>query len=133
MMASFVDITEIKKANLLIERKLEIQRTISSISSMFVSPKNIDDTINVALQKICELCGCSRSYIFRFSNDGEWMNNTHEYCPVGVTPQKDSLQDLPVSMFPWWMDKLHKDELIHITDVSTLTEEASAEKEILEM
>ncbi|WP_256369408.1 ATP-binding protein [Methanococcoides sp. AM1] len=133
LMASFVDITEIKKANLLIKRKLEIQRTISSVSSMFVSPENIDDAINLALQKICDLCGCSRSYIFRFSNDGERMNNTHEYCPEGVTPQKDNLQDLPVSMFPWWMDRLHKGESIHITDVSSLTEEASAERSILEM
>ncbi len=133
MMASFVDITDIKKANLLIKRKLEIEETVASISSMFISPKNIDQTINVALEKICELCGCSRSYIFRFSNDGTRMSNTHEYCPEGVSPQKGNLQDLPVEMFPWWMGKLHNGEAIHIKDVSSLTEEASAEKEILEM
>ncbi|NYT18881.1 MAG: PAS domain S-box protein [Methanosarcinales archaeon] len=133
LMASFVDMTDIKKAHLLLERKLEIEKTITSISSLFISPENIDHHIDIALEKVCDLCGCSRSYIFRFSNDGTRMCNTHEYCQEGVASQKDDLQDLPVDMFPWWMNKLYKGESIRIKDVSALTEEASAEKEILEM
>ncbi|WP_445475318.1 ATP-binding protein [Methanococcoides methylutens] len=133
LMASFVDMSDIKKAHLLLERKLNIEKTITSISSLFISPENIDQHIDIALEKACKLCGCSRSYIFRFSKDGTRMCNTHEYCPEGVTAQKDNLQDLPVDMFPWWMHKLNNGELIHIKDVSTLTEEASAEKELLEM
>lgn len=101
LMASFVDITDIKKANLFLTRKLEIERTVASISSMFISSKDIDFSINFALENICELCGGSRSYIFLFNDDGNTADNTHEYCLEGVTPQKDKLQDHPVDMLPW--------------------------------
>ncbi|WP_167880968.1 ATP-binding protein [Methanococcoides sp. AM1] len=127
------DISEIKQTNRLVERKLEIEKAISSISSMFVSSKDIDSNIVFALENICNLCGSSRSYVFLFHDDGILMDNTHEYCPEGVEPHKDNLQDLPVDMFPWWMNKLHNGESIHIKDVLTMPEEASAEKEILEM
>ncbi|AKB85370.1 ATP-binding protein [Methanococcoides methylutens] len=133
MMSSFVDVSELKKANLHIKRKLEIEKTIASIASMFIGPKDIDRTIDLALENICELCGCSRSYIFRFSSDGKSMSNSHEYCPDGVSPQKDKLQEMPLELFPWWMSKLHNGESIHIKDVSMMPEEASAEKSILEM
>lgn len=36
-------------------------------------------------------------------------------------------------MFPWWMQKLHMGEIIHVTDVSLMPPEAANEKEILEM
>ncbi|MGM0771989.1 MAG: ATP-binding protein [Halobacteriota archaeon] len=133
MMASFLDVSEIKKANMHIKQKLEIEKTIASIASMFIAPKNIDKTIDIALEKICNLCGCSRGYIFRFSSDGKRMSNTHEYCPEGVSPQKDNLQELSLEVFPWWISKLRNGEAIHIRDVSMMPEEADAEKSILEM
>ncbi|WP_445475870.1 ATP-binding protein [Methanococcoides methylutens] len=127
------DISEIKKANLLIERKLEVEETVASISLLFSTSKNIDHNINFALEKICHLFGSSRSYVFLFSHDGTSMDNTHEYCFGSVVSQKENLQGLPMDMFPWWMDKLHNDEAIHIKDVSALPCEASAEKKTLEM
>ncbi|WP_440951682.1 ATP-binding protein [Methanococcoides sp. FTZ1] len=133
IMAAFVDISEIKKANMLVNRKLEIEKTIAAISSMFIASRDLDQEIDQALENICSLCGCSRSYIFRFSSDGTRMSNTHEHCPEGVSAQKDNLQDLPVEMFPWWMSKLRNAESIHIKDVSQMGEEASEEKAILEM
>ncbi|WP_167880939.1 ATP-binding protein [Methanococcoides sp. AM1] len=127
------DISEIKKVNLLIERKLEIERTVASISLMFSSNKNIDHNINFALEKMCHLFGSSRSYVFLFSDNGTSMDNTHEYCFEKVKSQKENLQGLPTDMFPWWMDKLHNGDSIRIKDISTLPCEASAEKKILEM
>ncbi|UGV41604.1 PAS domain S-box protein [Methanococcoides orientis] len=127
------DVTKIKQANQLIEQKLEIEKVIASISSMFVSSRDIDHSINFALEKICNLCGSSRTYVFRFHDDGILMDNTHEYCVEKVEAQKDNLQDIPVDLFPWWMNKLHNGESIYIKNVSKLPEEASAEKEILEM
>ncbi|MCD4821611.1 MAG: PAS domain S-box protein [Methanococcoides sp.] len=127
------DISEIKRTNEIIKRKLEIEKVVSHTSSMFISNKDIDLNIDFTLEKICNLCGSSRSYVFLIRDNGTQMDNTHEYCPEGVEAHKENLQDLPVDMFPWWMNKLHNGESIHIKDVSALPEEASAEKEILEM
>ncbi|MEL4304819.1 ATP-binding protein [Methanococcoides sp. LMO-2] len=127
------DVSEIKRTNLLTKRKLEIERTVASISSMFSSGKNIDQNIDFALEEICNLFESSRSYVFLFREDMAFMDNTHEYCSDEVSSQRGSLQGLPTEMFPWWMKKLHMGEDIHIRDVSCLPCEAISEKETLEM
>ena len=121
-----------KKAEETIKRNLEFQKLISSISSGFVGVIDIDDSINNLLKNIGEFCGASRSYIFRFRNDGKTMDNTHEWCAEGVTSQIDNLQNQPGNTFPWWLSKLYKNEVIQIKDVSKLPEEAKVEKEIFE-
>ena len=56
-------------------------------------------------------------------------DNTHEWCADGATRE---IQSLPSSLFPWWMEKLRKDEIIRIRSLSQMPPEASAEQKILE-
>jgi PAS domain S-box-containing protein len=60
------------------------------------------------------------------------MDNTHEWCAADVSPQITHLQNLPVSVFTWWMQRLSNNEIIHIEDVALLPAEAYSEREILE-
>ena len=126
------DITERKKANEALKWRLEFEKTIANISSRFLEVSDIDKAINATLRDMGILNGASRAYLFLFSEDETSMDNTHEWCKEGVTPQTDNLKNLPTEMFPWWMYKLHNREVIYITDVSKMPEEAKAEKEILE-
>jgi len=133
-MASFIDITERKKADLALENRREFERLITHISRQFVnlSSEQIDEGINQALKVSGEFAEVDRSYIFQFSDDGRKTSNTHEWCPEGVTPQIDNLQGLSVDMLPWWMDKLAKFENIYIPDVEKLPASAKNEKKILQ-
>ena len=126
------DITEHRRAEETIKRRLEFEKTVSTISSRFINVSNIDDAINTSLGDMGRACGVSRTYLFLFHQDGAFMDNTHEWCAEGVSPQIDNLQNLPCEMLPWWMRKLHNDSVIHITDVSKMPAEAKAEKEVLE-
>jgi signal transduction histidine kinase len=101
------------------------------VSSVLVAPVDIDVAIEKCLGNIGTLCGASRVYLFMIKD--EVMDNTHEWCSEGIEAQKENLRDLPVSMFLWWIDKLQKGEIIHVTDVSSMPLEAHNEKEILEM
>ncbi|MCD4806790.1 MAG: PAS domain S-box protein [Methanococcoides sp.] len=130
---SFFDISNIKNTESRLVKKLEIEKAVSSISSLFVFSDDIEHNINKALEDISKICESSRSYIFLFNDDGTTMDNTHEYCKKGTSCQKENLQDLPLDMFPWWMKKLNNGESICISDVSALPEEASSEKELLEI
>jgi len=60
------------------------------------------------------------------------MSNTHEWCASGIEPQQRVLQNLPVDVFPWWMERLRQFESLNIPDVNDLPAEASAEKETLQ-
>lgn len=114
------------------DRRLELERTISRISSRFVRSADIDDAIDASLADIAKLSRAGRAYLFLLRDDGATMDNSHEWCAEGVSPQKDNLQNLPSEMFPWWMAKLNRGEVIHIVDVSKMPPEARAERETLE-
>jgi len=60
------------------------------------------------------------------------MDNTHEWCAPGVEAQIDNLQGFPSSTFPWWMEKLNRNETIHTPRVDELPSHAQSEKEILQ-
>jgi len=91
-----------------LKRRLTFEKTIANVSSRFVSFSNINDAINASLAEVGRFSGADRVYVFLFGADGTTMNNTHEWCAEGVSPQIDNLKNLPCKMFPWWMEKLYK-------------------------
>ena len=114
------------------QKSREIGETLRSISNRFISAVDIDQAIHYSLADMGQLSGAGRTYLFLFSEDGQMMDNTHEWCAEGVKPEIDNLKNLPAQSFPWWMEQLRKGENIHIKNVSDMPEEANVEKEFLE-
>lgn len=127
-----LDITDRKKAEDAIKRKLEFQETISTITSRFTGIYDFDNAINGTLADIGRLSRADRAYLVQLRENGTIMDNTHEWCAEGVTPQIENLRDLPSDMFPWWIKMIRNRENIQIPDVSKMLPEAKAEREILE-
>ena len=67
--------------------------------------------------------------LFKFNEDNISMSNTHEWCSDGVESQKGQIQNIPMDVFPWSINKLKKGEVLNIEKVEDLPPEASAEKE----
>ncbi len=126
------DISSRKQLEVNLRQKLHFEKALATISKEFIASPDIDDAINMALKQLGSVTSASRIYVFLLKNNNSVMDNTHEWCANGVSPQMDNLKDLDVNIFPWWMDKLNKGEIIQIADVGQLPPEASAEKEILE-
>ncbi|MEE8372950.1 MAG: PAS domain S-box protein, partial [Dehalococcoidia bacterium] len=123
---------ETRHADWTVGERLEFEKTISAISSRFIGVSDLDDAMDALLADIGKLSGASRSHLFLLREDGAVMDNTHEWCAEGVTPELHNLQNLPCDRFPWWMKKLRAREAIHIKDVSRLPKAAEAERRILE-
>jgi signal transduction histidine kinase len=102
------------------------------IASAFASLDGADMIIDKALAVLGEVCSAARAYLFLFDDEATTMNNTHEWCAPGVTPEIEMLTGLPLDMFPWWMQRLRNGEMILVPDVSGMPAEAAAEREILE-
>jgi len=129
---SLIDITERKRVEEALADELALQGIFSYVSRRFLSLIDLDDSINACLGEIGSFCRADRAYLFQFAPDGLTMNNTHEWCAPGITPEITNLRDLPLSTFPWWIKKLEAGEIIHIPDVSKMPPEARAEQKILE-
>ncbi len=126
------DITKRKQIELEAFQKLKLQRLLSELSSDFIITKDIDASIINSFAKLAALNKASRIYYFNIDEEQETMSNTYEWCAEGVSAEKDNLQNLPLSIFPWWMNKLYNKEIIDIPEVSKMPTEANAEREILE-
>jgi PAS domain S-box-containing protein len=129
-----LDMTERIESALRLEFREQFQNIIMTLSTDFINLESdeIDEGINRALRAIGSFLKAHRSYVFLFRDGGNEMDNTHEWCAQGVTPQKENLQGLPVDIFPWWMERLRGWETIAIPDVGQLPPEAGAERRILE-
>lgn len=122
-----------KQTEIKMLRKLDFEQLIALISSRFISISDVSQAIMLSLKDIGVFSHSSRAYVFEFNSDNTLMDNTFEWCLEGIEPEIDKLQGIPIETFPWWISKLKKGEVIEINDVSQLTVEAAAEKEILEM
>lgn len=80
----------------------------------------VDRAIDRALAEIGAFCGADRSYVFRFDEDGTCVNNTHEWCQVGIEPQIDILQGLPKDLVEPWMPSLLNDRVHVVDDVANI-------------
>ncbi|MBI1296845.1 PAS domain S-box protein [bacterium] len=127
------DVTEHKIAEFSLQRRLEMESLVGQISKQFINARTreIDNIINVCLQHIGEFVDVDRCYIFQLDGTKTLMSNTYEWCALGITPEIDNLQDLPSSIFPWWMACLDRGEVVSIPRVSELPPEAENEREIL--
>lgn len=110
------------------------ENLIMTLATGFVtiSIDELDASIDKLLQKVGSFTEIDRTYLFKIDNVMKTMSNTHEWVAKGISAEKENLQDLPTSIFPWWMKHLAKNQIIHIEDLETMPEEAHNEKEILE-
>jgi diguanylate cyclase (GGDEF)-like protein/PAS domain S-box-containing protein len=108
-------------------------RLMTSILRRFadVADQDIDAGINDALASIGTFAGVDRSYIFLADADLALIHNTHEWCAPGITPELESLRDVPFDTISWWRPRLLRGESVYIPDVQGLPEARADERAIL--
>ncbi|MGK7875030.1 MAG: PAS domain S-box protein [Xenococcaceae cyanobacterium] len=129
------DISDRKQAEENLQYRIELEQIIANISTHFINmdTDEIDSGITAALQQIGEFAGVDRSYVFGLSDDGISMSNIHEWCAMGIEPQINNLQEMPLESFRWFLEKIQRFEVVHIPRVTELPPEANNEKECLLM
>ena len=125
------ELAERARAEEAVQDRLVLEKLITSISTDFINlaPDAIDAGIQHALEVIGEFAEGDRSYVFRFSEDGTTMDNTHEWCRVGIEPQIQNLHAQPVETLPWCTAKIKWLEIVHVPCVADLPSEARVDQE----
>lgn len=113
-------------------KQIELEETIYNISTQFVKLQNdqIDNGIINALKVICKQTDTIRGSVFIFSDNYQFLTNTHEWCEKKSESQNKLLQNIPTSYFSYYIKKLmkHKDIIISSMD-DLLKIKANYEKE----
>ena len=127
-----LDITERKEHERILKRKLEIESTISTISSLFIGDVELDKAFYNSLKKIGKLYNASRAFIL--------LNNEEDILElfIQVSCSDDShvelmnLKSLNINDFQWCQARYADTGYIFISNTSELSQEAENTKKILE-
>lgn len=84
------------------------QRVIARLSTEFINLGfgAIDESIRELLKEVGGFFDVDRAYLYEFSPDFRFMNNTHEWCSPGVSPLIDDQRNVSIDGFDWWHKKI---------------------------
>ena len=130
---SITDVTDRKRNERQIGHLIHAGQVLNDISFRFVNSRaeDIGESIQKALKEIGLFSQVDRAYVFQLSDDGSDLDNTFEWCSVGIDPQRDKLRDISVESYPWIMSQIRKFELVQLEDLSDMPAEAARERAIL--
>ena len=141
-LASLRDITERKRGEDELRYRVEFDKLVTEISTLFVriAPDDIAVGVNSALQAVGEFTAVDRTCLFLYSTDGSKLYCTHEWCAEGIPLQIEHRRVVSVQRFPWWAERLNplqtvnapRLQAVHIPRVVDMPAEAAAEREFLE-
>jgi two-component system sensor histidine kinase/response regulator len=125
------DITARKLAEAELERRVRVERLLSSISRHFID-QDVDTAINFTLEAIANFIGCDRSYIFEFSDDQKQYYLAREWCAAGIPARSDDGRVGNLTMFPWVYEQMLNHQAIAISSLAEFPPEAIAERAIFQ-
>ncbi|MBU0509549.1 PAS domain S-box protein, partial [bacterium] len=129
------DATESKLAAEAQTRLLDFERIVLSVSNHFINLplENTDEGIQDALQIVGEAASVDRAYVFLLRDQGRIADNTHEWCAEGISSEIENLQNIdPDHDLPFFARLIRNREVIQISQVNDLPEEAAAERAEME-
>ena len=79
---------------------------------------NPEESLRRIMAYIGETFRCDRVYVFEMGK--QTASNTYEWCGSGVTPQKEILQEVPLSDMAWWVDLFREKKVVTIPDLEEI-------------
>lgn len=118
------NITERKLIEEHIKRQKEMLQIIVNIASRYLNANLADFETNIqkSLVEVGRFAKADRVYIFDYDWESNLCRNTYEWCNQNISPQISELQNVPLSMMTWWVEKHKKGESIFIANVDDLDE-----------
>lgn len=128
-----LDITQRKKMELLLQKRVQMEHTISTIAWNFlhINPDEMYQEINTALEKLAVLIEADRIFVFLISNDGLSICNTHEWCKPGIKPFQHKMQNIPISAMPFFSSSILNLENLRIPNISVLPFGSTYERQLM--
>jgi PAS domain S-box-containing protein len=90
-----------------------------ALEFLSISLEEMEETFSNGLEKVGMFCKTDRANIMRFDREKGKLNNTHEWCAIGISHEKEKLQGISISDLPVWMESFSNGEIIHETNLET--------------
>ncbi len=115
------DVTEELRTFQRWERLLKLEELNKEVIRLFLQLDDVDLALNEVMAMVGSLLDVSRVYVFHFRQNERILDNTHEWCAAGITPEMDNLQGLDFDeLLPSFFPLLAQDGIIapyHINEL----------------
>ncbi len=101
-------------------KKIDISEFIHKQIAYLNSEKDLKSAIDNVISRIGNYMTAERAYIFE--DIGDYYCNTSEWCAEGITPEIDSLQNVPKSEMNTWTSTFENDKCVVIPNIETIRE-----------
>jgi PAS domain S-box-containing protein len=110
-----------------------MQELLTQIAATYINLPldRVDEVVQGSLGELGRFVSADRVYLFEYDFEHDSCRNTHEWCAAGIAPQIQDLQDVPLSIFPQWVETHRRGEALYIPDVLMLAPEDDV-RQILE-
>jgi len=129
-----IDITQRKRAEEGLRRRLQFEGLITSISTDFanLSSDRVEEGVERTLAGIGRFVRADRCYVFLLHDDGAKMSKVREWCAEGIDRVQGRVWDLETKSFPLGLEQLRREGILHVPSVRQLQGPLAEAKGILE-
>jgi ABC-type amino acid transport substrate-binding protein/signal transduction histidine kinase/CheY-like chemotaxis protein len=113
--------------------RLDFETLLLEMSSLFINLKTeqIDEQISLALKRIAAFVEAQSGFVFGISDHGKRFFSSHGWFSDALDSKMENFRELDTSIMPWWVQRLNRNEVIVVSSVEMLPDEATVEKELL--
>jgi ABC-type amino acid transport substrate-binding protein/signal transduction histidine kinase/ActR/RegA family two-component response regulator len=113
--------------------RLDFETLLLEMSSLFINLKTrqINEQISQALNRIAAFVEAQSGFLFAISDHGKRFFSSHGWFSDQLKEKMDNFRQLDAAALPWWVEHLNRNEVIAVSSVEQLPDQAAAEKELL--
>ncbi len=88
------------------ERFTALQNIVQEITQRFLEEHDMSRSISSSLSDLGQHLGADRAYLIRLRDHEQMAFGTHEWLRPGAKPHAAQIQNIPLSEFGWWVERL---------------------------
>ncbi|MEG1773560.1 MAG: GAF domain-containing protein, partial [Oscillospiraceae bacterium] len=115
-----LDITLRENLSQDVQQKLQTEQTLVECVRALTVAENLDSAMQAVLSGLADFYRADRAYILELDPSIGIASNTFEWCAPGIEPQRAVLQNLDVTLLPFWYQAMRSRTLVTVDDVETL-------------
>ncbi len=104
-------------------KRFKLEKMLTDISSKAISSFGLREFEQECLSIMGNTLGVHRVYIFEHRYQTDTMDNTVEWVASGIEPQKEMLQGIAASNFPWWTHQMKANKSIRFENIEKIPSE----------
>ena len=109
----------------------DLENTLMGLSQeQTKNPEDIKNRIQKALKLFGKISDIDHGYVYKFTQSGSHMINTHLWVSGGPMLKPDCEEGISLDNFPWFKKNIQQKKTIHIPKIQEMPKEASPEKEV---